>query len=150
MVKTCLPCKRPGFYLRVRKIPWRKQWQPTPVFLPGEFHRQRSLAGYSPWGHKESDTTKRLSLSHVWALFITKLFNLQMYHKYFLLVCYLLAKFSMIFKFLILYNQLSIFSFSVFVFFSEGHNRLFYTMKDFCFVLYFVLVLSYFILYLHI
>ena len=69
----------------------------------------------------------------MWALFITKLFNLQMYHKYFLLVCYLLAKFSIIFKFLPLYNQLSIFSFSVFVFFSEGHNRLFYSMKDFCF-----------------
>ena len=36
---------------------------PTLVFLPGEFHRQRSLAGYSPWGHKESDTTKQLTLT---------------------------------------------------------------------------------------
>ena len=36
----------------VRKIPWRKKWQPTPVFLPGESHGQRSLAGYSPWGRK--------------------------------------------------------------------------------------------------
>ena len=36
---------------------WRKKWQPTPVFLPGEFHGQRSLAGYSPCGRKESDTT---------------------------------------------------------------------------------------------
>ena len=36
----------------VRKIPWRRKWQPTPVFLPGECHGQRSLAGYSPWGHK--------------------------------------------------------------------------------------------------
>ena len=33
-------------------MPWRRKWQPTPVFLPGEFHGQRSLAGYSPWGHK--------------------------------------------------------------------------------------------------
>ena len=33
----------------VRKTPWRKEWQPTPVFLPGESHRQRNLAGYSPW-----------------------------------------------------------------------------------------------------
>ena len=41
----------------VGKIPWRA-WQLTPVFLPGEFHGQRSLAGYSPWGHKESDTTE--------------------------------------------------------------------------------------------
>ena len=34
------------------KSPWRRKWQPTPVFLPGEYHAQRSLAGYSPWGHK--------------------------------------------------------------------------------------------------
>ena len=45
----------------VGKIPWRRAWQPTPVFLPGESHRQRSLAGYSPWGHKESGTTERSS-----------------------------------------------------------------------------------------
>ena len=47
----------------VRKSPWRKKCLPTPVFLPGEFHGQRSLVGYSPWGHKESDTAKRLTLS---------------------------------------------------------------------------------------
>ena len=41
----------------VRKIHWRIAWKPTPVFLPGESHGQRSLAGYSPWGHKESDAT---------------------------------------------------------------------------------------------
>ena len=40
------------------KIPWRRAWQPTPVFLPGESHGQRSLAGYSPWSHTESDTTE--------------------------------------------------------------------------------------------
>jgi len=40
------------------KIPWRRKWQPTPVFLPGKFHGQRSLAGYSPWGCNESDTTE--------------------------------------------------------------------------------------------
>ena len=45
----------------VRKFSWRRKWQPTPVFLPGEFHEQRSLAGYSPWGCKELDTTERLS-----------------------------------------------------------------------------------------
>ena len=42
--------------------PWRRKWQPTPVFLPGESYGQRSLAGCSPWGHKESDTTERLSI----------------------------------------------------------------------------------------
>ena len=40
------------------QIPWKRKWLPTLVFLPGEFHGQRSLAGYSPWGHKESDTTE--------------------------------------------------------------------------------------------
>ena len=40
----------------VRKVPWRREWQPTPVFLLGEFHGQRSLAGYGPWGCKESVT----------------------------------------------------------------------------------------------
>ena len=40
---------------------WRRKWQPTPVFLPGESHGQRNQAGYSPWGHKESDTTEQLN-----------------------------------------------------------------------------------------
>ena len=44
------------------KILWRREWLPTPVFLPGEFHGQRSLAGYSPWGLKELDTTERITL----------------------------------------------------------------------------------------
>ena len=41
--------------------PWRRKWQPTPVFVPGEFHRQRALVGYSPRGCKESDTTEQLA-----------------------------------------------------------------------------------------
>ena len=45
----------------VRKIPWRREWQPTLVLLPGEFHGQRILVVYSLWGHKESDTTERLT-----------------------------------------------------------------------------------------
>ena len=52
----CMRHKRCGFDPWVRKIPWRRAWQPTPVFLPGEFHGQRSLAGKGPWGHKEPDT----------------------------------------------------------------------------------------------
>ena len=44
----------------VRKIPWRRKWQPAPVFLPGKSHGQRSLAGYSPKGHKESEVTEQL------------------------------------------------------------------------------------------
>ena len=61
MVKNPLPMqetKRRGFDPWVRKIPWRRAWQPTPVFLPGESHRRRSLAGCSPWGPKESDTNE--------------------------------------------------------------------------------------------
>ena len=56
--ETCPQCRRPRFDPWVRKIPWRRQWHPTPVLLPGESHGQRSLVGYSPWGHKESDTTE--------------------------------------------------------------------------------------------
>ena len=48
----CRRYKRQRFYPWVRKIPWSRKWHPTPVFLPGKFHQQRSLAGYSPWGHK--------------------------------------------------------------------------------------------------
>ena len=47
----------------VGKIPWRREWLPTPVFLLGEFHEQRSLVGNSPGGHKESDVTEKLTLS---------------------------------------------------------------------------------------
>ena len=52
----CKRCKRCGFDLWVRNIPWRRKWQPTPVFLPGECHGQRCLPGYTPWGRKDSDT----------------------------------------------------------------------------------------------
>ena len=52
--------KRCRFNPWVGKIPWRREWQPTPVVLPGESHGQRSLAGYSPWGHKESDMTEAI------------------------------------------------------------------------------------------
>ena len=46
-----------GFHPWVGKIPWKREWQPSSVFLLGKSYGQRSLAGYSPWGHKESDTT---------------------------------------------------------------------------------------------
>ena len=54
---TLLECGSGGSAVTQR----RREWQPTPVFLPGEFHRQRSPAGYSLWGHQESDTTERLT-----------------------------------------------------------------------------------------
>ena len=46
----CLQCRRHRFDPWVGKIPWRRTWRPTPVFLPGKYHGQRSLEGYSPWG----------------------------------------------------------------------------------------------------
>ena len=58
---TC-QCRGCRFDPWVRKIPWRRKWQPTPVFLLREFHGQRVLVGYSPWGCKESDTTEQLSM----------------------------------------------------------------------------------------
>ena len=53
----CRRCQRCEFNPWVRKIPWRRKWQPTPVFLHEKSHGQRSLVGYSPWGRKELDTT---------------------------------------------------------------------------------------------
>ena len=44
----------------VRKVPWRRKWQPIPIFLSGKPHGQKNLAGFCPWGHKESDMTEQL------------------------------------------------------------------------------------------
>ena len=54
----CRRLKRCGFDPWLGKIPWSGKWQPTLVSLPRESHGQRSLPGYSPWGHKESDATE--------------------------------------------------------------------------------------------
>ena len=66
--RVCLRCRRPVFDPWVGKIPWRRELQSTPVFLPGEFHGLRSLAGHSSWGCKESDMT------HTHTLFIPVLY----------------------------------------------------------------------------
>jgi len=58
--KILLQCGRPGFDPRVGKIPWGREWLPTPVFWPGEFHGL-----YDPWGHKELEKTERLSLHFI-------------------------------------------------------------------------------------
>ena len=63
--------KRLGFNPCVGMIPWRTAWQPTPVFLPGESHRQRRLVGYSPWGPKDSGMTgsylaQHRTLTYIW------------------------------------------------------------------------------------
>ena len=61
--KICLQCGRWRFSPWFGKISWRRKWLPTPIFLPKEFHGQRSLVGYSPWDLKELDTTEQLTLS---------------------------------------------------------------------------------------
>ena len=61
----CLQCRRPGFNSWVRKISWSRKCILTPVFLPGELHRQRNLVCYSPQGCKESDTTDWLTLDYL-------------------------------------------------------------------------------------
>ena len=63
MVKNLPAMREPRLDPWVGKIPWRRKWQHTPVFWPGESHGQKSLVGYSPWGCKESDTTEQLALS---------------------------------------------------------------------------------------
>ena len=63
----CRRCKGHGFDPWVRKISLRRKWQLT-VFLPGKSHGQRSLADYSPWGHKELDTTRHTHLMPFYAV----------------------------------------------------------------------------------
>ena len=67
----CRRLKRLGFNPWVRKIPWRRKWQPTPVSLPGKSHAQKSLAGHSPWGPRvryDLATEQMLSLLKLWVM----------------------------------------------------------------------------------
>ena len=61
----CRRQKNHRFDSWVRKIPWRRAWQPTSVFLPGESYGQRSLEGYSPWGREESDMAEATERAHM-------------------------------------------------------------------------------------
>ena len=60
-LRICLQYRRPEFSPWIGRIPWKREALPILVFLPEEFHGQRTLVGYSPWGQKESDTTERLN-----------------------------------------------------------------------------------------
>ena len=63
--KSVCHCRRHVFHPWVRMIPWRRKWQPTPVFLFEESHAQEDyLMGYSPWCHRESDVAKQLSMHY--------------------------------------------------------------------------------------
>ena len=61
----CLWCRRQRFSHWIGKVPWRSKWQPSAVFLPGEFNGQRSLMGYSPRGRREADTSYQLNHHHI-------------------------------------------------------------------------------------
>ena len=78
-LRICLQCRRSRFCPWVRKILWRREWQPTPVFLLGELHGQRSLAGYSPWGGKKSDMTEWLTHTHFFTVLSTVLWHWTYY-----------------------------------------------------------------------
>ena len=54
---------RDGFNTWMGKIPWSREWQPTPAFMPGKLCGRRSLAGYSPQGHEESETTEHADMN---------------------------------------------------------------------------------------
>ena len=62
----CRRHKRHEFDTWIGKVPWSRKWQPTPLFLPGKFHGQKSLAGYRPQDHKESDNMLAWDNMHAW------------------------------------------------------------------------------------
>ena len=74
-LKRLLAMQETRFDSWVGKIPWRRKWQPTPVFLPGASHGRRSLVGYSPQGRKESDTTERLHFPVTFTVSIFHILN---------------------------------------------------------------------------
>ena len=85
-----LQCRRPGLDPWVGKVPWGREWPPTSAFLPGESHGQRSLAGYRPWGHKESDANRAYTATNAQCNFpietssptanLGKYFHFKFYH----------------------------------------------------------------------
>ena len=68
--ESACQCRRCGFGAWLGKIPWRRKWQPIPVLLPGKSHGQRNLACYSPWGHKESETTECLITQNIFNIIL--------------------------------------------------------------------------------
>ena len=104
MERLCLQCRKPEFNPWMRNISWRRKWQPTPVFLSGESHGQRSLVGYSLWGHKESDRTECLALLFRFHSRFTMLCSFQVYNKE-LLNIYMI---SILFPYRLLQNILQV------------------------------------------
>ena len=79
---TC-QCRRSRFNPWVRKIPWRRKWKPTPIFLPGKSHGQRNLVGYSPWGHKNSRTwLSDWTTWELWFFIVSYITSIIIYYLY--------------------------------------------------------------------
>ena len=90
----------PGIKPWVQKISWRRKRQPTPVFLPGKSHGRRSLVGYSPWGHRESDMTEQLHFH--FSLSCYKM-DWKRYYCYLCQIVFCLCFSLRVFQYLILY-----------------------------------------------
>ena len=82
----CRRHRRPRFNPWVRKIPWRRKWQPTPVFLPGEFHEQRGLVSHSPRDHKTEHAHMHLSLSGIFSRKMENIFLLSTFSQHSILL----------------------------------------------------------------
>ena len=68
MVKNLPAMQESCVYSLGQQDPWRRKWQSTPVFLPGDFHGQKSLMDYSPWGYQELEITERLTHNTQWRI----------------------------------------------------------------------------------
>ena len=114
---------RPRFDRWVGKIPWRRKWLPTPVFLPRVFHGQRSLAGCSPWGHKQSDMTEQF---HFLSFFLIHKIKFYLFKCTVLWLSYL----SMFSRFIHVWHV------SDFLSFIKLNNILFFVYSTFCLSIY--------------
>ena len=74
--RVCLQCRRPRFNSWIRKIPWRRKWLPTSVFLPEEFHGQKNMVGHSPWGCRDEQdwATDTFTFHFIWVSTFIHLF----------------------------------------------------------------------------
>ena len=107
----------------VRKIPWRRKWQLTLLFLPGKSHGEKSLVGYSPWGHKGLDTTEYWAHTHKWRFMTSPLWsqcNSIMFKNTFLLAAFYIHTYIYIYSIIIIclffqYWELSVISFKTII-----------------------------------
>ena len=86
--RICLQCRRHRFDPWVRRIPWRRKWQPTPVFLPRKSQGQSSLVGLNPWGFEESDPTEQThTYTHTHTVYLSIYIHIYIYTHIPICVC---------------------------------------------------------------